>query len=64
MLRECHLHHCIIRTYYNIYNTLQQESKWLHEAVKSGRSTGTGDLDRICGGQWDPGAEENHQRRA
>lgn len=34
MLRECHLHHCIIRTYYNIYNTLQQESKWLHEAVK------------------------------
>ena len=25
MLRECHLHHCIIRTYYNIYNTLQQD---------------------------------------
>ena len=24
----------------------------------SGRSTGTGDLDRICGGQWDPGAED------
>lgn len=34
MLRECRVFYCIISTYYNIYNTLQQESKWLHEAVK------------------------------
>ena len=30
----------------------------------SGRSTGAGDLDRFCRGQWDPRVEENHQRRA
>ena len=30
----------------------------------SGRSTGAGDLDRFCGGQRNPGTEENHQRRA
>ena len=30
----------------------------------SGGSTGAGDLDRFCGGQRNPGTEENHQRRA